>query len=288
MAEQLKAQGNECFKKQKYNAAIECYTQAIDVQPSAALFSNRAMCHVKRSLIEDKNEWAAVESDCRRSVELDATGRTAYKAYYNLGMALTKLENFAEARTSFASAKQLLGASDSDSAARLEAAGCALRKAEWEALETLRAARRQDTLQQLQRLLGTAAAADRQEAGAPATPRDGSGAAAADAGVWRGHEEQLAALIGEEAARQQREVPDWLCCKITMDIMRDPVVTPDGISYERSVLLDHLAKNEIDPFTRQPLTKADLRPNYALKEACEEFLRENPWAYPDVQAKGLW
>ena len=281
MAEQLKLQGNECFKKQKYNAAIEFYTQAIDVQPSAALFSNRAMCHVKRSLIEDRDEWAQVESDCRRSVELDASGRTAYKAHYNLGMALTKLESFAEARTSFASAKQLLGSSDSDSAARLEAAGCALCKVEWEALETLRVARRQDTLLSLQQLLGERAAA-----AAAGTEEQESGTAAAAA--WLGHEEQLAALIAEEAARQQRDVPDWLCCKITMDIMRDPVITPDGISYERSVLLDHLAKNEIDPFTRQPLTKADLRQNYALKEACEVFLRENPWAYPDVQARGLW
>jgi STIP1 family protein 1 len=37
-------------------------------------------------------------------------------------------------------------------------------------------------------------------------------------------------------------VPDYLCCKITLDILRDPVITPSGVSYERAVLLDHLEK----------------------------------------------
>ena len=73
-----------------------------------------------------------------------------------------------------------------------------------------------------------------------------------------------------------------------MDVLRDPVITPDGISFERTVLLEHLSKSQTDPFTRQPLTATELRPNYALKEACDEFLRANPWAYPNVQATGLW
>lgn len=38
------------------------------------------------------------------------------------------------------------------------------------------------------------------------------------------------------------QVPDFLCCKITLDIFRDPVITPSGITYERAVLLDHLQK----------------------------------------------
>ncbi|KAK8934021.1 E3 ubiquitin-protein ligase CHIP [Platanthera zijinensis] len=41
-----------------------------------------------------------------------------------------------------------------------------------------------------------------------------------------------------------KEVPDYLCCKITLDIFRDPVITPSGITYERNVLLDHLQKVE--------------------------------------------
>ncbi|CAI7751845.1 unnamed protein product, partial [Closterium sp. NIES-53] len=36
------------------------------------------------------------------------------------------------------------------------------------------------------------------------------------------------------------KVPDFLCCKITMDIFKDPVITPSGVTYERAVLVDHL------------------------------------------------
>lgn len=38
------------------------------------------------------------------------------------------------------------------------------------------------------------------------------------------------------------QVPDYLCCKITLDIFRDPVITPCGVTYERSVILNHLEK----------------------------------------------
>jgi STIP1 family protein 1 len=197
------------------------------------------------------------------------------QALYNLGIAQTKLGQYAEAKDSLASAKKLLGSSDNASAARLEAAGFALKKAQWEAADSRRVAARTETLQ---RLLEFAS-----ERGNGA-----EGESASDAAEWRGHKQQLQLLMAEEEARQIREVPDWLCCKITMDVFRDPVITPDGISFDKQVLLDHLAKNQTDPFTRQPLTSADLRPNYALKEACDEFLRDNPWAYPSVQATGLW
>jgi hypothetical protein len=30
-------------------------------------------------------------------------------------------------------------------------------------------------------------------------------------------------------------IPDHLCCKISFEIMRDPVITPSGITYDRSV-----------------------------------------------------
>ena len=192
-----------------------------------------------------------------------------------MGIAQTKLGQYTEAKNSLASAKELLGSSDSASAARLEAAVFALKKAEWEAAEARRVTARSETLLHLFKLVNERS---------PSSSADPESAAA----ERRGHVEQLQQMIAEEEARQAREVPDWLCCKITMDVFRDPVITPDGISFEKQVLLEHLSKSQTDPFTRQPLTQADLRPNYALKEACDEFLRDNPWAYPNVQATGLW
>ena len=33
--------------------------------------------------------------------------------------------------------------------------------------------------------------------------------------------------------RQRREVPDYLCGKISFELLKDPVITPSGITYDR-------------------------------------------------------
>jgi len=35
-------------------------------------------------------------------------------------------------------------------------------------------------------------------------------------------------------------IPDHLSCKITLDLMEDPVTTESGMTYEREVLEEHL------------------------------------------------
>ena len=49
-----------------------------------------------------------------------------------------------------------------------------------------------------------------------------------------------------EKLNEDFQVPDYLCCKITLDIFRDPVIAPSGLTYEREVLLDHLEKVTFD------------------------------------------
>lgn len=53
----------------------------------------------------------------------------------------------------------------------------------------------------------------------------------------------------------------------------------DGFTYERQSLLDHFARNgHVDPITGRPCKESDLVPNRSLKEAIEDFLKENGWA----------
>lgn len=42
--------------------------------------------------------------------------------------------------------------------------------------------------------------------------------------------------------------------------------------------MEHLRRSATDPVTREPLSSHELRPNLALKQACNEFLRDNGWA----------
>ena len=53
----------------------------------------------------------------------------------------------------------------------------------------------------------------------------------------------------------------------------------DGFTYERQSLLDHFARNgHVDPITGRPCKESDLVPNRSLKEAIEDFLKDNGWA----------
>lgn len=64
-------------------------------------------------------------------------------------------------------------------------------------------------------------------------------------------------------------------CPITQELMEDPVIDPDGNSYERSAIENWLRTNTTSPITRQPLQIADLRPNRALKTAIDEYRTTN-------------
>jgi len=79
--------------------------------------------------------------------------------------------------------------------------------------------------------------------------------------------------------RRKREVPDYLCGKISFEILQEPVITPSGITYERKDIEEHLQRvGHFDPVTRVRLTQDQLIPNLAMKEVVDAFLQENEWA----------
>lgn len=43
--------------------------------------------------------------------------------------------------------------------------------------------------------------------------------------------------------RKKREVPDYLCGKISFEILQQPVITPSGITYDKKDLEEHLQVN---------------------------------------------
>ena len=75
----------------------------------------------------------------------------------------------------------------------------------------------------------------------------------------------------DPATHKPREVPDHLVDMITFEPMHDPVITKNGHSYERATIYEHLKRSPTDPLTRDPLTIDELRSNFGLKAACDEF-----------------
>ena len=77
---------------------------------------------------------------------------------------------------------------------------------------------------------------------------------------------------------EQSKIPNMFICSISHDIMKDPVVDPEGNSYEKSAIEMWLSTNETSPVTRSSLTVANLAPNRALRNAIEDYVAKNPTA----------
>lgn len=264
-AEQCKQDGNLYFKKERFGAAIDAYTEAITLCPKVSVYwTNRALCHRKR------NDWRKVEEDSRRAIELD---NESVKAHYLLGLALLQKQELIEGIKELQKAFDL-GRSKPESD-KIEEIWQELAKAkylEWENASSKRSWELQNLKEACETALKEKHFLDESETEGfldePATS----------------HLQQLETLrkVFREAAETDMptEVPDYLCCKITLDLFRDPVITPSGVTYERAVILDHLQKvGEFDPITRERLDKSKLIPNLAIKEAVQAFLDKHGWAY---------
>ena len=68
--------------------------------------------------------------------------------------------------------------------------------------------------------------------------------------------------------------PSEFLCPISLDTMRDPVLCEDGHTYERASISQWLAANPTSPTTRQPMSLANIRPNYALRTAIDRWYRQ--------------
>ncbi|EPY20745.1 DnaJ like protein subfamily C member 7 [Strigomonas culicis] len=87
--ESLKEKGNQEFKNKSYEAAVNYYSKAIDLNPSeAVLFSNRSAAYLQ------KGSYAEAAADARVAVQLD---KCFCKAYTRLHTALCNLGEFGEA-----------------------------------------------------------------------------------------------------------------------------------------------------------------------------------------------
>ncbi|XAR60912.1 Ubiquitin--protein ligase [Bertholletia excelsa] len=263
-AEQLRQDGNNYFKKDRYGAAIDAYTEAITLCPHVPIYwTNRALCHRKR------NNWAKVEEDCRKAIQLD---HSSVKAHYMLGLSLLERQEYAEGIKELERALDL-GRGANPKSYMVEEIWQELAKAkylEWEHESSKRTWELQTLKEACESALEEKYLHDLSSTEEEVVIVD-----------KYAHLEALGQVFSIAAeADIPTEVPDYLCCKITLDIFRDPVITPSGITYERAVILDHIQKvGKFDPVTRERLSQSQLIPNLAIKEAVQAFLDKHGWAY---------
>lgn len=274
------------FVSHDYVQAEALYTKALNTDPfSPLLYTNRAMARLKLELYD------GVVEDCMQSLKLLPHNM---KAHYYRAQALLELGRPAEALLAAKEAYQLAYLSGDRAWERSlgNIVGAVLRskKAVWEEKEA-------------KRLKGRNALRDEVVAGL----KEVEMRLGVEAGKeYKGKIEEVIRVWEKagEGDEKKREVPDWIIDDITFCVMVDPVIvslyflpcqltlihptsdladtnssqTKTGNSYERASIMEHLRRSATDPLTREPLTIDELRPNLALREACEEFLKENGWA----------
>lgn len=252
-AEALKKEGNTYFGKAKYGAAIEKYTEALTLCPDwSVLLVNRAMCQRKKEV------WSLVLQDAEAAISIDSH---LMKAHYLMGLALRHTQRLQE---SIQHLKQALeGARQKDDNIKDEIWHelAQVQYLCWEQ-ESAAAFQKQQLLQGRMHNL-----------------------------LQQQHNQELAAQeVGDldqvfESARQGLKAGEpaaAFTCPLTMEVFRDPVMTPSGLSYERSALVEHLKKvGTFDPITREAMTASQAIPNVALRNATLQYLEEHPWAWAE-------
>lgn len=98
-AEDWKKEGNACYSAKEYSKAIDCYTQAIHLNPNDHTFySNRASSYYY------KNDFLSCIADCDACLNLKPTFT---KAMRRKGAACNQLLKFGESIAAFRSALEL-------------------------------------------------------------------------------------------------------------------------------------------------------------------------------------
>ena len=73
----------------------------------------------------------------------------------------------------------------------------------------------------------------------------------------------------------QVNYPKHLVCPLTLDLFIDPVITPQGETYEREAIQEHLRSGKnYDPFSYKELEERELRPNRAVVSFVQSYRDE--------------
>ncbi|KAJ5569659.1 uncharacterized protein N7459_009089 [Penicillium hispanicum] len=281
MAQALKAKGNELFKSGDFTGAEDLYSQAILKDPrDPTFFTNRALTRIRLE------KWAEVEHDARAAIDIYGLKEiTGLKSSYYLAQALLGLQRPQEAYDVAVDAYKLSLTAKNVQTENLSRTVLRAKQQLWAVRETSRLREMNDTLRSVETLIEAdlertvtemQAQLDRGEIGQIAFGEDQK--ALREDSEKKIQDVREAFRVATKGEVEERTVPDYLIDGITFEIMHDPVVTPSGNSFDRIGIVKYVEQSGVDPLTRVPTTVNDLRPNYALKAACEEFLTKNGWA----------
>jgi hypothetical protein len=78
-------------------------------------------------------------------------------------------------------------------------------------------------------------------------------------------------ILSFQARKMADTFPEECYCPITLEIMNEPVIAPDGHTYERKAIVKCLTTSGLSPMTRETMNVDSLIPNRALKSQIERL-----------------
>ncbi|PRW60572.1 Flowering time control FPA isoform A [Chlorella sorokiniana] len=76
-----------------------------------------------------------------------------------------------------------------------------------------------------------------------------------------------------QAGTLPSSLPQHFICPLSHQVMTDPVIAADGVTYERQAISEWLAFKDVSPTTQMPLPHKVLTPNAVLRSSLLELLR---------------
>eukprot|EP01017_Pseudomicrothorax_dubius_P008549 TRINITY_DN1281_c0_g1_i8.p1 TRINITY_DN1281_c0_g1~~TRINITY_DN1281_c0_g1_i8.p1 ORF type:complete len:367 (+),score=60.51 TRINITY_DN1281_c0_g1_i8:128-1228(+) len=249
--------GKEARSQSKFEIAIQELSRAIDYYPlDSNYFLSRARCY------RDLNDWKSAAEDCEQVLLLDPKN---IKANYLLSLSLYRnlqpenppLQDMQRIIKHIDIAYELLRMKEgkSELLQQLRIDRCFLRKKYSGLAAEERKTRSKDMKEYMKNLI------ESQEEGAALY-------------------EEFLQLVPNES---EPEVPDFLNCKISLDLLREPLLTQDGMTYGAAELRQYLQKmGKKDPITRRELDIEKTVPNKTILDCLAHFIDRNPWAFDET------
>lgn len=259
----LKEKGNEEFKKENFRGAIEYYTQAIvsnmqQVSNDAnILHSNRAQCYRKL------NMWKECYEDALTAIEMHEMNIKAQmlcgQALLQLGKSekvLSFIENGIKRLTRAYSlcSSQNKRAFEKDILTYLNRG----KKLLWFKKKEVEGIEKNELVAMIEKL-------EENNKNSLETQK-------------RSNLEQLKSILFEKTP--ENLIPDFMIDPISKKLIKEPIIVPSGVSYERETLEAFMNINgSIDPtsrycISRMYISKANIFPNLTLKRIIEEFIEQ--------------
>ncbi|OMJ95852.1 hypothetical protein SteCoe_571 [Stentor coeruleus] len=245
-SQELREQGNQFFIQKQYENAIKCYTAAIKkTSTESILYSNRARCYY---MIKDFDN---VIKDASKAMLLDEKNLKAYLLYIRgLGnvskfyMSMTHIEIALNTCLKLNQIAKETSQSEFNSA-------CKSLKKKLKVIIFLKD--RENYNYKVSRLRS----------------------------YYKGiiKNKKVNEIFNKYLKEKTpKNIPDSLCCPITLDLFKKPVITSCGNTYEAEALITHFTRmGTVDPINRSPINPYEILKNESILSAKKWFIKAEPW-----------